>query len=167
MSGLWEFGDVDTFTTGTLGTPGQRTFFVQVRAGDTRVTVKCEKQQVSALSDYLGRLLTELPAPEEMPLGESMELVQPQPAFTVGPIGLAYDQELDRFVVMLEELVEDPEEESVGEPPDPGRLRVQLTRSQAAAFCARAETVVAAGRPTCLFCGQPMDPAGHSCPRMN
>ncbi len=167
MSELWEFGDVDTFTTGTLGTPGQRTFFVQVRSERTRVTVKCEKQQVSALADYLARLLTDLPAPSEIPLGESLELVNPQPAFTVGPIGLAYDQELDRFVVMLEELLDDTGDEPHEETPEPSRVRIHLTRAQAAAFCTRAESVVAAGRPTCLFCGQPMDPAGHPCPRMN
>ncbi len=176
MSELWEFGDIDTFTTGAVGVPGQRTFFVQVRSGDQRVTVKCEKQQVSALAEYLGRLLTDLPAPDDLPMHETLELVSPQPSFSVGPMGLAYDQELDRFVVMLEELVfdaddDDEDEDEVPlidrEEPDPSRMRVHLTRAQAAAFCARAEQVVAAGRPNCLFCGQPIDPDGHPCPRMN
>jgi uncharacterized repeat protein (TIGR03847 family) len=42
-----------------------------------------------------------------------------------------------------------------------------VTRSQAAAFCERADDLVAAGRPTCSFCGFPIDPDGHPCPRMN
>ena len=72
-------------------------------------------------------------------------------------------------MLMLEEAVETDEE---GEPlpesiEDQGRLRFRLTRGQALAFCDHADEVVSAGRPTCIFCGQPMDPDGHPCPRMN
>jgi uncharacterized repeat protein (TIGR03847 family) len=177
VSELYEFGDVDTFTTGALGQPGQRVFLLQVRAEHTRVTVKCEKQQVSALAEYLRRLLQDVPTAEDQPMRESLQLVAPaEAAFVVGPIGLAYDSQLDRFVLMLEEMVfeadEDDEDDDdvVEDPidaPDPSRLRLHLTRGQALAFCAVAEEVVAAGRPNCLFCGRPMDPDGHPCPRMN
>ena len=34
-------------------------------------------------------------------------------------------------------------------------------------FIARAKRVVDAGRPPCPFCGQPLDPSGHLCPRHN
>ena len=170
MSSLYEFGDVDTFTTGALGQPGQRTFFLQVRAEGTRVTVKCEKQQVNALAEYLLRLLQDLPDPDDLPMRESLQLVEPAEAvFAVGPMGLAFDTDLDRFVLMLEESVfagEDEDDEPIEEP-DASRLRVHLTRGQAAAFCTLAEEIVAAGRPSCLFCGNPMDPDGHPCPRMN
>ena len=50
---------------------------------------------------------------------------------------------------------------------DRSRLRVHLTRGQAAAFCARADDVVSAGRPPCMWCSLPIDPDGHPCPRMN
>jgi uncharacterized repeat protein (TIGR03847 family) len=170
MPGFFDFDDIDTFTTGALGRPGQRTFFLQVRLADQRVNVKCEKQQVAAIAQYVRRLLSDLPAPEDRPLPQALELSPPNDAdFIVGPIGLAYDQELDRFVLMLEEVVETDEE---GEPlpesiEDQGRLRFRLTRGQALAFCDHAEVIVSAGRPTCMFCGQPMDPDGHPCPRMN
>jgi len=175
MSELYEFNDIDTFTTGAVGRPGQRTFYVQVRSDQTRVTVKCEKQQVNALAEYLGRLLQDLPDPDDLPMRESLELVVPSvTSFVVGPMGLAYDAELDRFVIMLEELLVADDEDEDDEPlegledvSDASRLRVHLTRGQAAAFCSLAEEIVSAGRPSCLFCGNPMDPDGHPCPRMN
>ena len=86
MSELWEFGDVDTFTAGALGRPGQRVFFVQIRAEGRRLTLKCEKQQVAALADYLSKLLADLPPPDDLPMRESLELVPPtDPLFVVGP----------------------------------------------------------------------------------
>jgi uncharacterized repeat protein (TIGR03847 family) len=42
-----------------------------------------------------------------------------------------------------------------------------MPAAQARAFCSRAESVVEAGRETCPFCGGPMDPGGHLCPRAN
>ena len=46
-------------------------------------------------------------------------------------------------------------------------ILVVLTAPAARAFSERAQTVVAAGRPPCQFCGNPLDPAGHLCPRAN
>ena len=172
MSEFLEFEDVDGFGVGTVGVPGQRTFFVQIRAEGRRVTLKCEKQQVAALGQYLEKLLEDLPSPGDRPLDRSLDLHLPvEPvSFTIGAIGLAFDQELDRFVLMLEEFVApDPD---TGEPDpeqavDAGRVRFHLTRGQALAFSQRSEDVVAAGRPPCTWCGMPMDPDGHACPRMN
>jgi len=172
MGVFYEFEDVDGFAMGTIGAPGQRTFYVQVRTDGQRVTLKCEKQQVAALGQYLDTLLEDLPSPSDRPIGPSLELVQPvEPfAFVIGSIGLAYDRELDRFVLLLEEFVQpDPD---TGEPDpdaaaDAGRLRFHITRGQALAFAERTDEVVAAGRPSCTWCGLPMDPTGHACPRMN
>jgi len=172
MGDSFEFDDVDAFTTGAEGQPGQRVFYVQVRAHGVRVTLKCEKQQVSAMAQYLHRLLSDLPDPSDRPIPQSLELVVPidATAFVVGPMGLAYDRELDRFVLVIEEFV--PADEETGEPDpvlldDRGRLRLHLTRGQALAFAEHAEAVGAAGRPGCVWCGLPMDPDGHPCPRMN
>ncbi len=174
MSELWEFNDVETFTAGAIGRPGQRVFYLQVRDAGQRVTVKCEKQQVNALAEYLNRLLEDLPAPDALPMRETLELASPDPAtFTVGPMGLAYDADLDRFVVILEELVTEPDDEppdddsELDDDHDASKLRVHLSRGQAVAFCAVAAELVSAGRPACMFCGHPMDPDGHPCPRMN
>jgi uncharacterized repeat protein (TIGR03847 family) len=51
--------------------------------------------------------------------------------------------------------------------PGAGLLRVSLTGAGARAFAKRASAVVAAGRPPCPFCGNPLDPEGHVCPRAN
>ena len=77
----------------------------------------------------------------------------------------------DRMVVQIEEFIptddnEDPIEPFTSES-DAARLRVQITRGQAAAFCEHSDDVVAAGRPACLFCGLPVNIDGHACPRMN
>lgn len=166
----FEFDEVDAFTTGTVGQPGQRVFFLQARAAGAVVSLKCEKQQVAALTEYLGRLLKDLPSLTERPLAAALELRQPaEVAFVVGPMGLVYDTDLDRFVLMIEEAVALDED---GEPDldalsDQGRLRMRMTRGQATAFCEHAAEIIAAGRPNCLFCGQPMNPDRHPCPRMN
>jgi len=170
MSVYFDFDEVDAFTVGAVGQPGARTFFLQARRGTTRVTVKCEKQQVSTISDYLRRVLNDLPTPTDRPIAAAMELAQPaESVFVLGPVGLGYDRSNDRVLVQLEEVVELDEE---GEPvedadSDRGHLRVFLTRSQVVAFCDHADEVVAAGRPACIWCARPVDPEGHQCPRMN
>jgi uncharacterized repeat protein (TIGR03847 family) len=150
-------------------------FYLHARAGTQRVTVKCEKQQVTAISQYLRRVLSDLPPPEDralpgaVELGAELEDLANQ-AFVLGPIGLGYDRGNDRVLVQLEELVpsDDDEDEEPAEPAeDRGHIRLYVTRSQAAAFCDHADEVVAAGRPLCMWCGFPMDPEGHPCPRMN
>lgn len=166
-----EFERVDSFTCGTVGRPGQRTFLIDVRGDAGRVTVKCEKQQVAALSEYLRQLLADAPDAQERPIDEAMEMPRPgEVGFVVGTIGIAYDPRSDRMLVQIDELTDGGDEDDAEEPSpsaDGSRLRVHLTRGQAAAFCDRADDVVAAGRPQCTFCHMPIDPEGHACPRMN
>jgi uncharacterized repeat protein (TIGR03847 family) len=172
MTVFFEFEEVDSFTSGAIGQPGQRVFYLQARAGDRLVTVRCEKQQVAAIADYLKRVMVDLPPPQDRSIGGPGELQQPLDAlFVLGPIGLGYDRSSDRIVVQLEEMLpggadsEDFDDED--EDPDRGQVRVYVNRSQAVAFCERAEQVVAAGRPNCQWCDRPIDPDGHPCPRMN
>ncbi len=169
MSVYFDFDEVDAFTVGALGEPGARAFFLQARRGTTRVTVKCEKQQASAISDYLRRVLNDLPAPTERPIAAAMELAAPvDAAFVLGPVGLGYDRSNDMVLVQLEEVIAvDEEGEPLASDPDRGHVRVFLTRSQAHAFCDHAETIVAAGRPSCIWCANPINPDGHFCVRMN
>ena len=184
MGEFFEFGDVDAFTGGAIGRPGQRTFYLQVRADGGRATVKCEKQQVAALAQYLQRILADLPSPSDRPIPQSLELVTPVDpvSFVVGQMGIAYDADIDRVVIMLEEFIPgDDDDDDLGDDDNPdeseplvlendddaGRVRVRLTRGQALAFAERAEEIVAAGRPPCVWCALPLDPDGHVCPRMN
>jgi uncharacterized repeat protein (TIGR03847 family) len=161
----------DVFTAGTVGPPGQRVFFLQARDGNLVVTLRCEKQQVSALADYFDGLLDDLePAPYGLAASD-LELVEPVDAiWTVGPIGVAYDEPDDRIIVVLEELVID--ESETDEEPEPDEhsgasVKVRLSRAQVSSFVRHSRELVSAGRPPCRFCGLPLDPVGHACPRMN
>lgn len=147
------------FTAGALGPPGQRVFYLQAQYDDETTAVKLEKQQVLALAEYLSGLLNDLPPPAEVP--DAPALVEPVEAeWTVGTIGVAYDNDRDRIVIVAEELVDDDD--------DPGEvLRVAVTRSQVRALIERAEDLMLGGRPPCRLCGAPLDPAGHACPRAN
>ncbi len=169
MSVFYEFDDVDTFTVGTVGRPGSRTFYLQLKADGRRLAIKCEKQQAAAIAQYLERVLSDLPPAEDRPVSGAMEaqgLDQVEPVFVLGPVGLGYDRARDRILVQLEEVGEVDEE---GEPVDDdrGHVRVYLRRDQATAFAVHARRVIEAGRPDCQWCGLPIDPDGHHCPRLN
>jgi uncharacterized repeat protein (TIGR03847 family) len=152
----------EVFTVGTVGPPGGRVFYFQARDGEVVVTVRCEKQQVAALADYFDGLLDDLePAPYGLAAGD-LRFNEPfEEGWTVGPIGVAYDEPDDRIVVVLEELID----EEAGD--EGASVKVRLTRAQVSAFVRHARELVAAGRPPCRFCGLPLDPDGHACPRMN
>jgi uncharacterized repeat protein (TIGR03847 family) len=170
MGASYEFEDVDVFTAGTMGRPGQRVFFLQVRNKGDMITLKLEKQQVGALGAYLGQMLVDLPQPDLLPHPGSLELIADGLGeWIVGGMGAAFHVESDRIVLLIEEMVELDEE---GEPlatsiESQGNLRVTLTRGQAAAFATHAEALIAAGRPPCRWCAKPIDPDGHICVRMN
>src|SRR4249919_2664203 len=106
MSEQHRFESIDAFTAATEGPPGQRVFYLQVRSGSTVITVKCEKGQVDALGQYLGRLLSGLPHPSVAADRDVLSPATPLLAeFVVGSISVAYDNEVDRFVVEVEEVV--------------------------------------------------------------
>jgi uncharacterized repeat protein (TIGR03847 family) len=170
----YELPSPDVFTAGAVGPPGQRVFYLQARDDDLVVSVRCEKQQVAALGEYFGGLLDDL---EPAPFGVStadLALAEPvQPIWTVGSIGVAYDEPSDRIVVVLEEISdipdpnEDPDVDDDLDLAEGASVRVRLTRAQVAAFVRHSRDLVASGRPPCRFCGLPVDADGHPCPRMN
>lgn len=145
----------DRFSVGTTGPVGQRLFLLHFAEGTTSVTVKVEKQQVAVLATYLARIVRELGRPGHLP--EDLEFdLEGEPDWVVGTIGVSYDEEADRLVVVVEEAG------------DEGTVaRLAVTREQAAAFAIRATSLVEAGRPPCPLCGLPLDPTGHDCPRTN
>jgi uncharacterized repeat protein (TIGR03847 family) len=175
MSTSFDLPNPDVFTTGTVGPPGQRVFYLQVRDDELVVTLRCEKQQVAALAEYFDGLLEDLePAPYGVAVGE-LALAEPaMELWTVGAIGVAYDEPSDRIVVVLEELTDsDPddlaeeEDDELGGSPSGASVKVRLSRAQVSAFVRHSREVVSSGRPPCRFCGLPIDPDGHPCPRMN
>jgi uncharacterized repeat protein (TIGR03847 family) len=53
LDASFDFERPDRFTTGTVGEPGQRVFYLQARQGRQLVTLKTEKEQVRALAEHL------------------------------------------------------------------------------------------------------------------
>jgi uncharacterized repeat protein (TIGR03847 family) len=166
---LFIFDAPDRFVPGTIGQPGNRTFFLQVRKGEAVVSVALEKAQVAVLADRLSDLLNTLdgeadagsPMPrDEAPLDEPL-----QDLFRVGPMALAWDPATDKVVIEAQPMTEDgdyvetPDDDADG----PDLVRVQIERGQAREFVRRAEALVSAGRPTCPFCGEVLEPTGHFC----
>jgi len=160
VSRSFDFDAPDHFTAGTLGPQGERVFYIQGRQRGRLVTLKSEKEQMRALATYLGQMLDKLPTASE-PTPQSLGLVEPvEAAWPVASLGLGWDEERQRIVVVAESVVEEEGEE-------PATARFAITRAQATAFVERAEALVKAGRPVCAMCSQPKDPGGHVCPRSN
>ncbi len=166
MSTSFEIPEVDALTTDAIGPPGQRVFYIQARQGPQVVSLRLEKSQVAALVIYLGTLLADLPTPEDTPT--EMALVEPVVAeWVVGSLGVSYDEDADRIVLVAEELVVEDDDDDEGEGDEGARARITATRAQIAALAHRGAEVVEAGRPPCPLCGQPMNPEGHMCIRLN
>ncbi|MBI4638568.1 MAG: DUF3090 family protein [Candidatus Rokubacteria bacterium] len=161
MGASFDLDAPDHFTAGTQGPPGQRVFYLQGRESGTVVTLKCEKEQVAALAEYLAGLLARLsPVRETMPQ-EPAPLEPIDLAWPVGSIAVGYDDARDRVLVVANERVEEERDD------EPAAARFVLTRAQAAAFVERARELMKAGRPICPVCSRPKDPGGHVCPRSN
>jgi uncharacterized repeat protein (TIGR03847 family) len=178
----------DRFVAGTVGQPGERTFFLQAREGNRMTSVVCEKQQVSVLAEHLDRVLDEVQRRsagqvDVPPASSAARDTDPLDApineeFRVGTMTIAWDPSIDRIVIELFSNVDvDDEEQAAGTlgetADDPDEIDadevfvVKITASYARDFVARAQALVAAGRPSCPFCLQPIDPQGHICPRAN
>jgi uncharacterized repeat protein (TIGR03847 family) len=178
----------DRFVAGTVGQPGERTFFLQAREGKRMTSVVCEKQQVSVLAEHLDRVLDEVQRRsagqvDVPPASSTARDTDPLDApineeFRVGTMTIAWDPSIDRIVIELFSNVdvddeERPEETSSPAAEEPDEIEadevfvVKITASYARDFVARAQALVAAGRPSCPFCLQPIDPQGHICPRAN
>ncbi len=113
-------------------------------------------------------MLSDLPPAEDRPIPGAMELSAPvDPVFVLGPIGLGYDRSNDKVLLQLEEVGEVDEHGEPLDDDDRGHVRIYITRGQADAFVKHAAHVIESGRPECTWCGNPMDPDGHACPRMN
>jgi uncharacterized repeat protein (TIGR03847 family) len=174
---LFRFDAPDRFVAGTIGEVGNRTFYLQAREGRAVISMALEKAQVAALAGRLSELL------EAVRLADGMTGSQPpgvhhsrddhpldEPLvelFRVGAMALSWDSAAERVVIEAQpqneagDYIEVPDEADEG----PDLVRVRVRPDQAREFVRRAAGLIAAGRPACPFCGQPLDPAGHFCPR--
>ncbi len=186
------FDPPERFVAGTIGEPGDRTFFLQARDGVRVVSVALEKVQVSVLAERLGELLDELdrrgieeakepdtPDVPDVPDAEPALTADTGPldeplneAFRAGSLTLGWDVAAERVLVEARAQDEDgepvdPDDDDDEDDDGPDLLRVRLTADAARSFVARAVRLVASGRPPCPLCGAPLDPTGHICPRRN
>jgi uncharacterized repeat protein (TIGR03847 family) len=161
------FTNPDRCVAGTIGEPGERAFFIQARSNARVISVALEKAQVQAIGNRIELIIAEvrksnpllsvatLPtddAPLETPVDEE---------FQVGAISLAWS-ELEQLITFeLYELEVDQQDEE-------GQvLEINFSVGMALAFAQRSKALVNAGRLPCPFCGIPIDPRGHLCPRAN
>ncbi|SFK46931.1 DUF3090 domain-containing protein [Cellulomonas sp. KH9] len=179
-----EFDWPDRVVVGTVGRPGERTFYLQTRLGERTTSVVLEKQQSAVLADMVEQLLDDLATdpshPLTVPRDIPPELVddepvdQPvEPLFRTGPMRLGWDPRTLQVVVeafpldetALDETTDDEDEAAPGPDEDEPRevLVVRMPVGTARAFVRRTRAVVDAGRPTCSRCGEPIDPDGHVC----
>ena len=175
---VYEFNPVERFVAGTVGAPGDRTFFIQARTGSRVVSVVVDKSQVIALGERTKIMLREIKksdptvfvkavdvddAPLEQPIFEE---------FRAGVIAMAWDVANSLLVYELRERTssdDGDEEQAVFSEKDLSTdlLRVHVSPTQAASFSKRCLSLASAGRMPCPFCGIPIDPSGHLCPRSN
>jgi uncharacterized repeat protein (TIGR03847 family) len=169
----WSFDNPDRFIVGTIGAPGEREFYFQVRQKNLLVSLATEKSQATALAERITTIIREIKksaplsavnpgpvddAPLELPLDSE---------FAIGAIGIAFDPELLEIEISFRaEESETFGDEASDEDSGPV-VEVHLDLSMALAFAQRTMALVAAGRPLCPFCSSPIDPKGHLCPRAN
>ena len=173
-----EFTEPQRFTVGTVGVPGERTFFIQAEDGPRLISVSLEKSQVQALADRLIFMLREIKqvlpnfSIKDLPKDEKSLSTPIEEEFRVGLIGIAFDQSTELIQIDLQAVSEEDQADAqfvdVDDlSSDRDILRISITPSEASRFSKRAGVVVGAGRSPCPFCGGPIDSRGHLCPRAN
>jgi len=176
VSRLFDFSAPDRFVAAAIGEPGQRAFYLQARQGGALVTVLLEKVQLAALVGRMADLLDDpstaaATADRLLPrVRDDDPLQQPiAEAFRVGALAIAWDASAGQVIIEAQPVAEiaaaDAEPTDQISPSDLLRVRIDLARARD--FVRRAAGLVAAGRPTCPFCGQPIEASGHFCPRVS
>ncbi len=163
-----ELNPVDYVTVGTVGPKGRRVFYLQAGHADQVLSIVIEKEQSRALSDAINELIDDLDeryqrTTEEVDLADfNMELRQPiEPLFRVSQMGLGYDEDQDKVVLVAQELIltdsgeaafdaeqDDDLEDILGLDPSeqPSILRLWCSRAQMRALSQQAQATVQAGR---------------------
>ncbi len=166
-----EFGPVDRITADAVGEPGERVFYLQARHGQDLLTVIVEKQQVQLLAASILELLADLeletgqgPPDEELGLEDPLE-----PRWRAGRLSIGFDRERDLFLLEVTEFQPEVEEDDPRSllADEPETIRMWAAREQMFALSRYGAAAAERGRPTCQFCGNPIDPEGHACPAMN
>jgi uncharacterized repeat protein (TIGR03847 family) len=173
-----DFDWPDRLVVGTVGQPGDRTFYLQAQAGTELVSVALEKEQAAALSARIEEVLDGLMAEEGNPfsvpamtpegLVDNDPLAQPvEEEFRVAAMSLGWEPRtaqllIDAFPIPLIDPDELEDVDEIEIEPDEV-LRIRIPVGTARAFAKRTREVVGAGRPICPLCRVPMDADEHVC----
>jgi uncharacterized repeat protein (TIGR03847 family) len=160
-----ETGDAQRVRAEALGEPGNRRFRLLASLQGETFIVWMEKQQLQALGLALEQMLEQLPSagPELETADVPLEFdTETRRQFRAGRMELGYDEAGDRILISAHDMQEDDEEAQ-----QPSALDLGISRGQARQLSAEAAVLVAAGRPRCPMCGQPMNPGIHVCPQQN
>lgn len=168
------FNALDRFTVGTVGVPGERTFYIQIRSGTSLHSFSLEKSQVAVLAERLRHMVKEIKATHPLlsyteRVKDSLPLDTPiDDEFRIGSMALFFDSDMEKIQLDLREINQnsnDEDDEEIDE--DIEVVRLFLTISQALTFASRSELIITAGRAQCPFCAFPINPTGHICARAN
>ena len=161
-----DLGLVDAVDGEAIGPPGQRTFRVRARAGDSYAALWMEKESLASLGRSFSQILAERSLQRGQPAGTAEPVgnfpQHPQVELQVARIGLDYDSEHERLILVADDA-------TALERGDSPAFRMEISRAQALFVIRQFEQVVAAGRPLCPLCQEPLDQPGqeHFCPRKN
>ncbi len=147
----------DRFVLGFVGTPGRRTFFIEIDDSGRTQWYLVEKAQVAAFAAEGAALLADLGlagSGDDIDLGEVREPADVE--FRVGQITMIVNTARDRVDVTLESVEAD----------HPAAVHA-ISGAQLDAAVRVARDAVAKGRAACPLCGLAMDPEGHACPTSN
>lgn len=161
MADNYEIDPVDEFSVATIGEPGKRRFFLLARSRGNQLTLACEKAQVRELVARVFELLEEK-GMKTGPSAPQSSLSPAEPRWPIGQLGLGFQEDRGRFVVVATEAIGEEESED-----EASTVRFWLSPEQMRAFVSQASEVLSGGRPLCPRCGLPMDPDGHPCPASN
>jgi uncharacterized repeat protein (TIGR03847 family) len=177
-----DLNPVTHITADAIGQPGKRVFYIQGRKAEQTVTLIVEKVQIQTLAlgveEFLREIAARYPGVEDAGADyeeEVMRIYPPvDPLFRVGELALAYDTENDLAILIAREIISQEEtsaeaeqDQESAEEEESGVVRFWCKRSQLLAMCRWGLEVANRGRPNCPYCGQPIDPAGHFCPKRN
>lgn len=173
-----EFDWPDRVVVGTIGLPGARTFYLQVRSGTRVVSIALEKQQSALLAEKIDEILDQLSTvegnPFSVPTSTPPELVDNdqldavEEHFRTGAMSLGWDPTTAQVVLEAYPITGDDADgidQLLGEDDadETEMLLVRMPVGTARAFAKRTREIVGAGRPACPLCGYPIDADGHTC----
>ncbi|PJF36232.1 MAG: DUF3090 domain-containing protein [Candidatus Thermofonsia Clade 1 bacterium] len=148
-----ELDPIEFVTIGTVGPRGRRVFYLQAGYHNQLISLIIEKEQARAIAESLREMLDELKSrnsglSDDTPdmARMNMNLRDPIEArFRVARIGIGYNQERDRVLLVVQEQVD--EGRSTTSSVSPSVVRIWGTRLQMRALSLHTMDVVKQGRP--------------------